>query len=173
MADKTKPSKKPRFIKPLNILKQKVGIGGIDEMLLVKSQEYIEKIEVDYIPYAEQYLRDFSAQIREAKQNGLASNSEKMIAAIMQLKASGGMFRYHLISEVSEIALRFLEDIDAAKANPDTFEVLAAHENTLRVIVSNKLKGGGGKEGFALIQELDQACKRYFEKYKKEPPPSK
>lgn len=160
---------KVRFIKPPNILKQKVGSGGIDESLLERGQQAIAKADFDFAPYAEQFLKqlaDFAKQARKAGNNdNFKVAKEKMIGPVMQLKANGGMFQYQLVSDVADIALQFLEAVDAA--NDDAFEVIQAHENTIKVIIKNKLKGDGGREGYALIKELDQACQRYFTKYNK------
>lgn len=163
-----KTKKKPRFIKPPNILKQKMGSGGIDEKVLAKSQEYLETIAVDFVPIAEGFLREFSLRLKEARESDapFAAAREKIVMPVMQLKANGGMFRFQLVSEVADIALQFLEAIDETKVNDDTFEVLKAHENTIKIIISNNLKGNGGKEGLALVRELDHACKRYFSRYK-------
>lgn len=164
-----KTNKKPRFIKPPNILRQKVGTGGIDEKLLGKSQEFIDKAEIDFVPLAEGFLKEFSALIKEArKSNNFKENREKIILPIMHLKANGGMFQYQLVSEVADIALQFLESIEDDHVNSDTFDVLSAHENTIKIIIASKLKGNGGREGFALVKELDKACKRYFSKYPKQ-----
>jgi hypothetical protein len=161
-----KPKKKPRFIKPPNIFKQKVGTGGIDETLLEKSQEVINKTEFDFIPYAQQFLKELSEFAQQARSNdNFKAAKEKMIGPVMQLKANGGMFQYHLVSDVADIALQFLESVEVG--NEDTFDVIRAHENTINVIIKNKLKGDGGREGYALIKELDNACQRYFSKYGK------
>ncbi|MCE7887865.1 MAG: hypothetical protein DYH13_10245 [Alphaproteobacteria bacterium PRO2] len=161
--------RKPRFIKPPNVLKQKVGIGGFDEKLIARSQEFIEKVEVDFIPYAEKYLQDFSRGVKAAagSNDNFSKVRNDIIYPVMQLKANGGMFQYQLVSEVADIALQFLEAVDNDTVNNETLDVLRAHEKTLKVIIANKLKGSGGQEGFRLIQELDKACKRYFSKYKK------
>ncbi len=158
--------KKPRFIKPPNILKQKVGNGGIDEQLLERGQEAINTTEFDFIPYAQAFLKQLSDFAKEARSNdNFSAAKEKMIRPVMQLKANGGMFRYQLVSDVADIALQFLESVDTA--NDDTFDVLKAHEKTINIIITNKLKGDGGREGYALIKELDKACQRYFSKYGK------
>ncbi len=159
--------KKVRFIKPPNIIKQKVGAGGIDETLLEKSQQAINNTEFDFLPYAQQFLKQLSEFVAEARKNNEAfhASKEKIIGPVMQLKANGGMFRYQLVSDVADIALQFLESIEVS--NDDTFDVIKAHENTIKVIIANKLKGDGGREGYALIKELDQACQRYFSKYGK------
>ena len=156
-------SRTARFIKPPNILKQKVGTGGIDESLLDKSQTFIENTTLDFAPIAEGFLKEFSALIKKAKTG--KSSIEKIVAPIMQLKANGGMFRYRLLSDVADICLQFLEGIEGL--NKDSIEVLEAHERTLQLIVMHQLKGDGGNEGYALVKELDKACRRYFKKHKK------
>lgn len=161
---KNNNNKKVRFIKPPNILKQKVGIGGIDELLLERSQEAINTTEVDFTPYAVEFLRQFSEAAQKARTGGDFDGAmESIIIPVMHLKANGGMFRYQLLSDVADIAMQFLDNIE--QFNDDSHEVIKAHETTLKVIINSKLKGDGGREGYALIKELDQACQRYYNKY--------
>lgn len=162
----TEQSKKARFIKPPNILKQKVGSGGIDESLLEQAQSIIDTVELDFVPYAEEFLRQLSAAVKKARtsDDSFQDKKESIVGPIMQLKANGGMFRYQLVSDVADIALQFVESVD--DINNDGLDVIKAHENTIRVITGNKLRGDGGNEGFALVKELHKACKRYFEKHK-------
>lgn len=158
--------KKAKFTKPPNIFKKKVGSGGINEVLLVKSQEAIDKSAFDFTPYARQFLEQIAAAVKAAKsKDDVKDAKEKLIAPIMQLKANGGMFRYQLLSDIANIALQFLESVE--EINGDTFDVIKAHENTLKIIITNKLLGRGGREGTALITELENACQRYFTKYGK------
>lgn len=169
-----KPPSKVRFIKPPNTLKQKVGSGGIDEKLLDQAQEVIKTTSFDFTPTAEKFLKEAEKQTKQAQKHAKEAKAkganfeklrEKMIAPMMQLKANGGMFRYQLVSDVADLAMQFLEAID--ELNDDGFKVLIAHMNTINVIVSNRLEGDGGKQGYALVKELHQACKRYFSKHKK------
>ena len=81
----------------------------------------------------------------------------------MNLKANGGMFRYHLISEIADICLNFVESIETI--NNDAYDVIQAHANTINIIIANKMLGHGGKEGKALIKELEKACHRYMSKH--------
>jgi hypothetical protein len=167
MTAPTGTPQKPRFIKPANVLKQKVGHGGIDEKLLEKSQHFIENNGLDFAPYAEQYLKNLTAAIKELKVGKftLDEAKDKLVQPVMQLKANGGMFKYRLVSDIADIALQFIESV--AEINDDTIEVLKAHQKTLSIIIQNKLQGDGGREGYALVKELDQACKRYFSRYKR------
>ena len=166
MTREKKASGDVRFIKPPNKLKQKVGTGGIDEKLLEKAETYIEKAELDFVPFATQFLNDLSKSAKEARKSNdnYEEAKDRMISPIMQLKANGGMFQYQLVSEVADIALQFLEAVD--HVDDDVFDIIKAHENTIKVIITKKLKGHGGREGYALVKELDKACKRYFSKHK-------
>lgn len=168
MSTEQTSTQKPRFIRPPNILKQKVGFGGIDEKLLEQSQHLIDNTELDFTPYAKDYLEALSQAIQEVKVGSFSIEEarDKVIKPVMQLKANGGMFRYQLISEIADIALQFLESVDVI--NDDSIDVLKAHQKTMDIIIHNKLKGSGGKEGYALVKELDGACKRYFSRHKQD-----
>ncbi len=157
--------KKPRLVKPINRFKQKVGTGGIDEKLLDDAQTLIEETKIDFSEYAFGYLETLDKIIKQAKKDN-KNNSEtinKLIRPIMQLKANGGMFRYHLVTEIADIILNFLEEIE--KLDNDVYKVIDVHKKTIQVIISNKLTGDGGKEGYELAKELDKACKRYIKKH--------
>ncbi len=157
--------KKPRFIKPINRFKQKVGTGGIDEKLLDTAQTLIEETKIDFSEYAFGYLETLDKIIKQAKENN-ENESEtinKLIRPIMQLKANGGMFKYHLVTEIADIILNFLEELK--KLDSDAYKVIEVHKKALKVIISNRLTGDGGKEGYELAQELDKACKRYHKKH--------
>jgi hypothetical protein len=158
-------ARQPRFIKPANVLKQKVGSGGLSDDIIDNAQTFIEENNIDFLPYAESFLEEFSKRIRDYKSLGddFENRRDALIRPVMQLKANGGMFRYRLVSDVADIALQFLEAIE--EINEDGINVLKAHEKTIRIIIDNKLAGDGGSEGYDLVKELDGACKRYFSKH--------
>ncbi|MDB2683039.1 hypothetical protein N9Z27_02165 [Alphaproteobacteria bacterium] len=165
MNDLNQPPKKVKYINPPNLFKQKVGSGGISKEKLEKSQNAIDTVEVDFKPYAQKFLKQFINANNKAHANtdDFENLKDEIIIPVMQLKANGGMFQYNLLSYVANTALFFLETI--SQMNDDTYKVLIAHQNTLHAIIKNELKGGGGKQGQALVEELDKACSRYFEKY--------
>lgn len=160
-------SSKPRFIKPPNKLKAKVGTGGIDEKLLDKAQNYIQSVDIDFKPTAEQLLANVQAAMKNFEKAQTPEEQKKVkndiAGAIMQLKANGGMFGYQLMSEISALGLYFIDHIDTI--NKEAFQVIDVHCKTLHIIIANQLKGDGGQEGYALVKELEKACKRYFDKY--------
>lgn len=157
--------KKARFFDPPNILREKIGFGGIEPLRLQRAEEHIETNPVDFTPIAfgiMERLNKILAQTRAGEITGKEA-ADALTRPIMELKASGGMFRYMLVSHIADVVLDFLENIE--ELNEDVFEIVDAHQNALSVIVTNKLQGGGGKEGLALAEELERACRRYYKKY--------
>jgi len=157
------PSAQPKFITPPNKLKAKVGGGGIAPERIKQAQKFISTNSVDFIPHATTFLKLVTEFATEAKNSRENFDRNKLANPIMQLKANGGMFQYTLISHVADICLRFVEAID--EMNNDAYQVIQAHVNTISIIINNKMTGNGGKEGGALIKELEKACRRYLEKY--------
>lgn len=161
----TKNGGKVKYHSPLNVLRKKVGTGGIDPFILQTAEEFINSNQTDFTPYAEKILERMAEAVKEAR--GQDRTERDVIDAIsepiMELKANGAMFRYFLVSEVADVMLNFLENI--AELNDDAFGIIEVHQKTLEVILKNKLQGAGGKEGQALAQELYDACNRYRKKY--------
>lgn len=154
-----------RFIDPPNMLRQKCGFGGLEPVRLQRAEDFIDGNEFDFAPFAQFLMERLDKIVADCKSG--EDRGERAIddltKPIMELKASGGMFKYLLMSEIAGIVLNFLENI--TELDKDVFEIIDAHQNTLNVIVTNKLKGSGGKEGQALANELYAACKRYYKKH--------
>jgi len=163
MNDLTDKQQDVRYIKPPNLFKQKVGSGGIPQDRLEKGQTLINTTKTDIKPYAEKFLLQFSTAMETADTKDFRDIKDDIAMPIMQIKANGGMFQYQLLSDVAAIALNFLESV--SDFNRDVEKVLTAHQNTIQVILTNEMKGAGGKEGDILIMELNKACKRYFDKH--------
>jgi hypothetical protein len=152
------------FIKPVDSLRAKVGYGGLSENILDKAQALIENSTVDFQPMAELYLDTMMRGIEIA---GRAENRDEREVAIgriinstMQLKANGGMFRYPLVTRISDKLIQFLEVI--AVPDKDAVEIMMAYYTTIRAVLMARITGTGGKHGEDLLNALDAACLRYF-----------
>jgi len=153
----------PKFISPLNKLKEKVGSGGISSEKLQKGQDFLEKNTVDFTPHA----NDLLARLRELMANinpvvPSHTTLEEIVKIVMQLKANGSMFHYQLLSMTSDVLLRFMEKVRIVDA--DFLDILNVYTNILTAILNKRLTGNGGHEGYALTQELNNACQRYNRK---------
>lgn len=164
-----------RYIKPPNKLKSKVGNGGIDPIIIEKCQHFIENNDIEFEPIAQEMLDDLEIVIKKARKGVKEEDKDdilgEMIYPMMQLKGNGGMFRYLLVSDVADIGLQFLEAVE--DFDKDVLDIIAAHAQTIQIIIKSKLTGDGGKEGYELVKELHKASQRYFSKYAEANKPSK
>jgi hypothetical protein len=120
MNDKQHFSQKPRrnaeFIKPPNMLKTKVGSGGLSDDILNKAENLLENNTVDFQPLAEMYLAGLMKGIELAKESDPNDDQEYVISRMlypgMQLKANGGMFHYPLVTRIADKLIQFLEVIE-------------------------------------------------------------
>jgi hypothetical protein len=108
-----KPRRKAEFIKPPNMLKTKVGTGGLSDDILNKAEDLLENNTVDFQPLAEMYLAGLMKGIELAKEADPADDQEYVISRMlypgMQLKANGGMFHYPLVTRIADKLIQFLE----------------------------------------------------------------
>jgi len=79
-----KPRREAKFIKPLNILKAKVGYGGLDEEILNKAEARLENNAVDFPPLAETYLAALMRGIVQARNLTPGENGETLIAGMLE-----------------------------------------------------------------------------------------
>ncbi len=163
-----KPRRNAEFIKPPNVLKAKVGLGGLSDQVLNRTQKLLENHAADFTPLAELYLDRMKNGLDEARELAQDSVSEEQIARILfpcvQLKANGAMFHFPLITRVAERFVQFMEVVE--RLDDETLDIAMAFYNTLKIISGGKIKGDGGVQGDALVEELNGACMRYFEKHK-------
>lgn len=158
-------TRKPFFILPPNTLKMKVGDGGIPAYIIKRCQDYIDSNPVDLAPYAARNLeqiKDLHSKISRGMIDDV-TGLEVITNTVMQLKSNGSMFHYQLVSMISDVMLRFLGNL--THINADTLDIIAMYARVLDVILNKQLTGNGGKEGYALTQELHNACQRYELKY--------
>ena len=161
---------KVRYIKPPNLLKMKIGHGGVEKIKREKAQQFLIENPVDFADDALALVNEITKARTAAaehfrQQKVPLRNLDDVLKPIMQLKANGGMFKYQLISDVADICLQFLESINDYEE--EALEIIRGHENTLRSILENRLQGNGGKAGYEVVLELHNACQRYFKKHLK------
>lgn len=152
-----------RYITPPNVLRQKIGHGGIDALRMERAERFIETNDFDFLPYAREYLSQLERRISQSLKTPTPECRDLLSRPTMELKAGGGMFGYRLMSEIAGVLLDFLESVETL--DKDALDIVSIHHKTMTVIATSNLKGPGGKEGRALAEELYAACKRYYRKH--------
>lgn len=160
--------RKAEFIKPPNLLRAKMGTGGLSDTILDKAQALLENNTVDFRPLGEMYLDSLMRGLYRAQEADPArSDPEELISGMlypaMQLKANGGMFHYPLVTAIADRLIHYLEVIE--EPDPDALEIVLAFHTSIRAVLMGKVTGDGGRYGTELMDVLSDACMRYFDKH--------
>jgi predicted DNA-binding ribbon-helix-helix protein len=162
-----KPRRKAQFTRPLNTLRSKAGYGGLDEAILNKAEARLENNGVDFPPLAETYLAALMRVIVQARNPTPGENGETLIVGMLEptieLKAGGAMCGYPLVTRIANKLIQFLEVI--AEPDKDAIEIVLAFHTTMRTILMGRITGSGGSHGEDLMQALEAACLRFFERH--------
>ena len=155
-----KKLRQAELLQPPNRLKEKVGSGGIDPIVLSKAQEVLDSNPTDFAPIGESLLKALFEAVNEVRSEKAVGEVaiESILYPVMQLKAKGAMFRYPLITEVSSILVDFLETVSAI--DNDILEIALALHKVLKAILTQKMEGNS-TTGKIFCQALNDACERY------------
>lgn len=163
---KNKKSKKVKFVTPPNMLKTKVGSGGLSDKILDQAQKLLENNSIDFRPIAEMYLNSLQKGIERASYSTGFGSDDDVITdisyPILQLRANGKMFKYTLITKMAEQFLEFLNSINRIDAK--AIEIMQAFHTSMNVVVQGEITGDGGLEGQELQETLRDACDKYIRK---------
>lgn len=149
---------KVEMISPPNTLKTKVGKGGpgaVSPEMLERAEQVIADLTDDYLEWVVEDLEKLVGAFNDLKEGkGEAKDLlDKVFQITHDMKGQGGSFGYDLITIVGNDLCRFLEDLE--KPGPDDIKVIALHVDAMRVIITENIKGEGGKVGKQLLAGLD------------------
>ena len=163
-----KPRRRAEFVRPPNLIKQKVGSGGLSEDVMLKAQAVLEDNKMEFGPLAEVYLSSLE-QAREKAAAVIGFDGDHEVAIIsllypvMQLKANGGMFHFPLVTQLSDKQVQFLEII--GRIDGDVIELINAYIAAIRAVLASRIVDQTNPRGRELVLALDDACRRYFSKH--------
>jgi hypothetical protein len=149
------------YIHPPNLLRNKVGKGGLPQDTIDDAQSIITETRIDIRPYLREQLNMFQQGINRADVETLDfyTKLNHILNPLAMLKAHASMFGYDLISEIAEIALEFTQHLRSL--DPHVLHLLARHHETMQTILNNNIRGNGGEEGYKLALNLYAATQDY------------
>lgn len=161
-------NKKNRVIPANKNLGQKIGTGSISTFAIERAEEAIKENDVDFSPMGLEFLKKLDTALKNITENRDTSkfNEQKqsLIKPVMELKANAQIFHYELVGNLANVMLNFIESIDSL--DKDAIAITRSHHDSLKAILTNKMKGDGGTDGKTMITELKDACTRYYKKRK-------
>lgn len=153
---------KPRMIQPPDTLSDKVSIteNGVDLEALEQAEQVIAGMQDAYLEWVEEDLRKLYAFYAEAEaaDDGAAQLKalQDLFSVAHDVKGQGGSFNYPLMTSVGNSLCRYVEKLDTpVKANH--MATVKVHIDTLRLIITQRMSGDGGKPGDNLLRGLEAA----------------
>lgn len=152
---------------PPDTLKAKVGTGGpgaVDLETLERAEAVIADLTDDYLKWAEEDLDKIEGVVKEL--SAATDNHKELLGRIFQIahdiKGQGGSFGYEMMTVIGDKLCRFVEKLDVAE--PAEVEAISLHVNTMKVVISKRMQGEGGKEGAALFDGLNRIVAKIMNK---------
>jgi HPt (histidine-containing phosphotransfer) domain-containing protein len=160
---------KVEVINPPNTLKSKIIVGGpgaVDPKTLERAESVIAGMSDNYLKSVQDDMVRISAAFERLK-SGAGNGSTPAIEEIFQIshdvKGQGGSFGYPLLTAIGNELCRLIEklgnDIGASE-----IEAIRIHIDAMKLVVSERMKGDGGKQGKTLLVGLQQMCDKLLQK---------
>jgi chemotaxis protein histidine kinase CheA len=156
---------KLEIITPPNTLKSKVTVGGpgaVDLEALQRAEQIISSMADDYLKWAEGDLDKIGA----AYQDLVRGKGERQAALdevfriAHDMKGQGGSFGYDLMTAIGNELCRAIEKMGRG-AKPDLEnEVVRIHIDSMKMVIAQRIRGDGGKQGAALMAGINKVCEK-------------
>ncbi|MDA1089106.1 MAG: Hpt domain-containing protein [Proteobacteria bacterium] len=152
---------KLEIINPPNALKQKVGIGGagaVDLEALERAEQVIAGMTDSYLEWVVEDLKKIEqAYLALASARGDKKEEVKAVFQISHdIKGQGGSFGYDLMTAIGNELCRLIEKAD--KVGASEIAAIKLHIDALKLVITEDLKGNGGKEGEQMLSGLQKVC---------------
>lgn len=155
------PAGKVEIIHPPNLLKMKVGSGGVDPEKIAKAEAAVAQLADSYLDWALNDLATLQAQLEAARADEphRRKRVEELFQTAHDMKGQGSTFGYPLVTQVAKHLCHYVEGHLDRNGLPD-LAVVAAHVDALTVILRQRVSGDGGETGQLLVRELETLVKR-------------
>lgn len=151
---------KLEIINPPNTLRSKVTVGGpgaVDAATIARAEKVIGNMAASYVDWAAQDLKKLGAGLEGlvSDQGGKRDSMIAIFETAHDMKGQGGSFGYPLITAIANELCRLIEKIEG-EPNPDEIDAIRVHIDSLRLVLKERIKGDGGKQGEAMLKGLRQ-----------------
>ncbi len=147
------------IINPPNTLKSKVKMGGpgaIDLEMIEKAEKVLAGLSDNYLEWVQEDLKKISDAFAELKGGGDQKKTLDTIFRISHdMKGQGGSFGYNLMTSIGNELCRMIEKLPSP-LTPAHIEAIGVHVDSMKLVISQKMKGDAGQTGAAVLAGLQK-----------------
>lgn len=149
---------------PKNKLKEKVGEGGFNPVLLEDAQKAIEENDIDFVPIAEKLIGKLDGYLKDGKDDPESLNiKSKLLDQLTQLRAQGSMFHYPSITAVTDVVVDLMDSVEVM--DKTLLKITEKYSQSAKVVLGAKTQDEKDKVVQAIIKELRDVAEKYKEKH--------
>jgi chemotaxis protein histidine kinase CheA len=147
---------------PPNILKAKVGSGGLDLGALKRAEQAVEELKAEFTNWIIEDVNRLAERRNayEAKTN--ADTLGAMYRAAHDLKGQGKTFEFPLVARVASSLCKFTDEAGAGATLP--ISLIDAHVEAIKIIVRDNIKDPGNRMACVLAEELERQVEVFLQK---------
>lgn len=138
------------------------GTGQLDPKVVQQAYKALDTYAPEYPKTVTRDLDKLMAVTQQLLQAGPEQQQpllRQMSSLANEVQSLGSTFGYDLVTGVGQSLRRFTDQMQ--HADPSQLVLIRAHVDTIRVVLSRSIKGDGGAEGRALIEELKIALGKH------------
>lgn len=154
-----KPRQMAEIVEVPNTIRKKVsGSGPLTKEMLSRAEKVIVKHGNGYVGRAQRQLEELFQTVQRAKSDtaNRAAVFDEVFHQSHDIRGMGSTFGYNLLTVIGGSLCNFIENV--SDCDDAAMEVVSAHADALRAIISNNIKGDGGPVGLELVQSLAKAA---------------
>ncbi|MBK6895783.1 MAG: hypothetical protein IPH06_04250 [Alphaproteobacteria bacterium] len=155
------------IIKANFALRTKIGRGKIPPSAILACTQLMESNAFDFQSLASDLLRGMRQTIEKFHAERLSGQEalSDLRNRIMQFKGNAATFHYPLLTDIAQIVLDLIENIEELDA--PALEIITAFEDTATKLLHRQIRGKSDTRSAKIPAEFRKACERYWSKRQK------
>jgi chemotaxis protein histidine kinase CheA len=147
---------------PPNILKAKVGSGGLDIAAIRRAEEAIEGLKTEFAGWMVEDVHRLT-ETRDAYETNCTSETlGHLYRAAHDLKGQAATFEFPLVARVASSLCELTDEWEQRFVVP--MQLIDAHVHAIKVIVRDGIKDAVGPMASVLAEELERQVAAFLEK---------
>jgi hypothetical protein len=141
---------------PLGKAKSGNSLVKTDPDVLRQAEQAVDDLQGDYPAWAQKDIDGLREAINCARSDPktLPQAISDIYKCALDLKGQGGGFGCDLITSTGDLLTKFMEEREMVSSRH--FEIICAHVDTMQTVIRQDIKGGGGKIGNQIVDELSE-----------------